>query len=309
MEYATLGNTQLVVSRVAFGCWATGGHGYGRTDDTESIASIREALERGVNFFDTADVYGFGHSERILCEALGVRRREVVIATKFGVCWDDAGKTFRDCSPKRAEAALEASLRRLDLESLPLYQVHWHDGVTPICDTIEALLKFQKAGKIQHFGCSNFSGDLLGQAGRIARPASNQLQFSVAHTEAKSLLEECFRDRVGNLVYGVLGRGALSGKYDLTSRFGEKDTRAVDLAFRGEELERNIRLANKLRVLGEHYGKSPSQVAIRWVLDNPFITSAIVGMKNVAQVLENSGAADWGLSSVDYSDLADSAKI
>ena len=146
----------MTVSRLAFGCWAMGGHGYGTVDDAESIAAVKKALELGINFFDTADVYGFGHSERILSEALDSRRHDVVIATKFGVSWDDSGKTRKDCSPKRLVEALEGSLRRLRVECIPLYQIHWHDGITPVPDLMETLLRCREAGKIRYIGCSNF---------------------------------------------------------------------------------------------------------------------------------------------------------
>jgi aryl-alcohol dehydrogenase-like predicted oxidoreductase len=309
MEYAALGNTGLVVSRLAFGCWAIGGHGYGRTDDVGSIASIHSALDLGINFFDTADVYGFGHSEKILSEALGNQRHEVVIATKFGVCWDDSGKIFRDCSPKRAEMALDESLRRLGIDSIPLYQIHWPDGITPISETVEALLRFQKAGKIQYFGCSNFPSALINEVNKIAPSASIQAHFSIVNRENESLLKECFGATMGTMAFGVLGRGIFSGRYDRDSRFGEKDTRAMDPDFQGERMEQNIRLANRLEEIGKNYGRSASQVAIRWVLDTPYITSAVVGMKSDAQALENSGAAGWNLDPLHYAGLSDLLRV
>ena len=144
MEYKLLGNTDLNVSTIAFGGWAIGGHGYGTVDDEISIKSIREALDLGINFFDTADIYGFGHSEKILSKALDAQRKNVIIATKFGVAWDNNGKTYKDCSPKRIVKALEDSLRRLRIDCISLYQIHWLDNKTPIKDTVEALIKCQK---------------------------------------------------------------------------------------------------------------------------------------------------------------------
>ena len=149
MEYAKLGLSDLRVSRIGFGCWAIGGHGYGKTDDKESIKAIQKALHLGINFFDTADVYGFGHSEEILCKALGSQKDNVIIATKFGVNWDERGNTFYDCSPKRVTEALEGSLRRLKIDCIPVYQIHWYDNVSPILETLEVLKKYQESGKIQ----------------------------------------------------------------------------------------------------------------------------------------------------------------
>jgi len=146
MEYRRLGLTGLRISRVGFGCWAIGGHGYGLVTEKDFSAAVKEALDLGINFFDTADVYGFGRSERILAKALGSRRKEVVIATKFGVAWNKQGQTYKDCSPRRAEQALEGSLNRLKIDCIPLYQIHWHDGITPIPEIMQALLKFQWQG-------------------------------------------------------------------------------------------------------------------------------------------------------------------
>ena len=141
MEYKRLGLTDLEISRVGFGCWTMGKSRWGKVYDQDSIASVHEALNQGINFFDTADVYGFGHAEKILCKALGSHRNQVVIATKFGVNWDEKGNTSRDCSPKRVVEALEGSLRRLKLDCIPLYQIHWPDPKTPIWVTMEAFKK------------------------------------------------------------------------------------------------------------------------------------------------------------------------
>ena len=160
MEFRRLNNTNLEISRIGFGCWAIGGHGYGQVEETDAIAAIRKAVGEGINFFDTADVYGFGQSEKILSKALGHTRHKVVIATKFGVNWNDEGETFKDISAKHVKEAVEASLKRLEIESIPLYQVHWYDGKTPIEETLEVLNKCKKEGKIQNIGVSNFDMDL-----------------------------------------------------------------------------------------------------------------------------------------------------
>src|SRR5947207_3407434 len=157
MEYRKLAFTDLEVSRVGFGGWAISGHGWGPVDDRESAAAVQRALDLGINLFDTADVYGFGHSEEVLASALGDERRHAVIATKFGVTWDARGRVSRDVSPPRVVAALEASLRRLRLDCIPLYQVHWPDGATPVAATMEALRRCQEAGKVRWIGCCNFS--------------------------------------------------------------------------------------------------------------------------------------------------------
>lgn len=301
MECKRLGVTDLEISRVGFGCWAMGGTRWGKVDDQDSIAAVHEALNLGVNFFDTADVYGFGHSEEILCQALGNHRNQVVIATKFGLNWDETtGKTFRDCSPKRVAEALEGSLRRLKLDCIPLYQIHWPDPKTPICATMEALQKCQQAGRIRYIGLSNFSPELIGEAQTVSRVESLQVLYNVLERDIeKEMLPFCQRQQIGVVIYGPLVRGLLSGKYGFGAKFRKDDFRSWDENFQGERFKRNLTMVDRLRQVGIRYGKSPSQVAIRWILDNPYITCAITGIRKPEQIAENAGAVNWRLSQED----------
>jgi len=304
METATLGPTELRASRVGFGCWAMGGHGYGHVDDTESVVAVRKALDLGVNLFDTADVYGFGHSEKVLSDALGDQRKSAIIATKFGVCWDDHGKTFKDCSPRRVFEAVEESLRRLRIDCIPLYQLHWHDGKTPVEDVMDALERCRQAGKILHAGICNLSEELLLTACRNHEVVSYQCLYSLARRENEEIIRNAAKTQgVGTLPYGVVGRGVFSGKYGVTSRFDEKDTRNEDRDFQGNQLEKNLLIANALGKIGKKYEKTASQVAIRWVLDNQNVTCALVGMKNENQVFENVGAMGWSLDQDDFDQI------
>jgi aryl-alcohol dehydrogenase-like predicted oxidoreductase len=293
MEYKKIGRTELNVSRIGFGCWAIGGHGYGVVDEAESIRAIQKALDLGVNWFDTADVYGFGQSEVVLSKALEGRRHDVVIATKFGVRWDDSGRTFRDCSAKAVMEALEGSLRRLKVDCIPLYQIHWHDGKTPLAETMEALRKCQEAGKVRYVGCSNFSLDLIRESRKNGRLESIQLPYSIGQRAAEEMLRTCHDHLgMGTLVYGILIRGLLTGKYGTDARFEDGDTRSRDGQFKGPLLARHLALSDALRYLSMRCGLSPVQGAIRWVLDQPHVTSAIVGAKTAAQIEENVGAVD-----------------
>lgn len=305
MEYAPLGAGGPQVSRVGFGCWAIGGHGYGATDDAESVRAVREALARGITLFDTADVYGFGHSEEVLSEALGADRHRVVVATKFGVCWDASGRTFKDSSAKRAAEALEGSLRRLRLECIPLYQIHYHDGTSDIEETLGALARFREAGKILHIGCSNLGAPEVERLGRAGGLSSVQLQFGLGERRLEGQLRRHHgSDGLGTLTYGALARGLLSGKYGAASAFGPNDTRSRDADFRGERLAMHLSLAEALRDVAGKIGKTPAQVAVRWVLDAPFISSVLVGMKSPEQAGENAGAAGWSLSPEDWGVLS-----
>ena len=305
MEYQRLGFTDIEVSRIGFGCWAIGGHGYGNVDDRVSIKAIHKALDLGINFFDTADVYGFGHSEEILSKGLGSKKKDVIIATKFGVNWDERGNTFRDCTPKRVVEALEGSLRRLRIDCIPLYQIHWHDSNTPIFETMEALRKCRGAGKIRYIGCSNFSANLIAGASKTHRIESLQCEYNIIKRDFESeILRYIEAFKMGIIVYNVLARGLLSGKYNFTTKFGDDDTRNSDENFQGERFERNFQVVDALKIIGMRYDKTPSQVAIRWVLDNPAITCALVGIKKAAQVIENAGVLDWELAEEDRNFLS-----
>ena len=298
MEYRKLGLTDLEVSRLGFGCWGIGGHGYGHTDDEVSIRAIRGALDSGINLFDTADVYGFGHSEEILRKALGGRRKDVVIATKFGLAWDKRGKAYRDCSPRRIAEAVEGSLRRLELECIPLYQMHWYDGITPFEEVLEALEKLKKTGKIKHVGCSNIPLDLIIKTKNSScRIESFQTLYNIMERTSELSIHYCANMlNMGVLAYGVIARGLFSGKYDSRSVFGDLDTRSRDSNFQGEKLESNLGLVRVLKDIGGRHGKTPSQVAIAWVLNNPDVTSALVGIKYLEQVMENIEAVSWVLN-------------
>jgi len=293
MELRTLGKSALEVSRIGFGSWAIGGHGYGYVDDDTSKKAIWKALDLGINFFDTASVYGFGHSESLLSEALGEQRHKVVIATKFGVNWDSEGNLYRDCSSQRILQSLEGSLRRLRVDSIPLYQIHWHDGRTSIDEIMETLQLCRDAGKIRYIGCCNFLPELIDAARASGDPISLQALYNVRNRENEKLMADCLDHQMGVVAYEVLGRGLFSGKYSIKSEFGENDTRSRDQQFREKDLERNIEISRMLSEVGARYGKSASQTAIRWVLDKSFVTCALVGAKTPAQVEENAGSLGW----------------
>ena len=304
MEYFPLGKSRDRVSVIGFGGWAIGGHGYGKVDDAQSIAAIRKALDLGITLFDTADVYGFGHSEEVLSKALGDRIKDVVVSTKFGVRWNDSGRTYKDCSVEYIRKALEGSLRRLRTDCITLYQLHWHDGVTPLQDIFEALYRFQEEGKVRHIGCSNIPSSVFREVAVSGKVVSTQLQFSLGCCLSSSDLV-AYQKQYGmaTLVYGVLMRGLLSGKYGRESRFGENDTRGEPPDFT-DTMERCEVIVDALKKVADRYGKTPSQVAVRWVLENPWVSCALVGIKDEQQVLENSGAVGWRMDKQDWDYLS-----
>jgi aryl-alcohol dehydrogenase-like predicted oxidoreductase len=291
---------------VGFGGWAIGGHGWGKVDDQESMQAVRRAFELGINFFETADVYGLGHSEEILGKALGEDRKKVVIATKFGIRWDEKGEISRDASAKRVVEALEGSLRRLQLDCIPLYQIHWPDPSTPLKETLEALKKCQEAGKISYIGCSNFSAELIACAQQVHRLESLQAPYSLVDRGIEGeLLSCCARFEMGVVAYNPLAQGLLSGKFGPEVRFGSDDVRNRSKYFQPGEFEKNLRVVTRLRKVARHYGKTPAQVALRWVLDHPLLTCVIPGIKKPEQIEENAGAATgWELARQDREWLA-----
>jgi myo-inositol catabolism protein IolS len=290
-----------MVSRIAFGCEPMGGNDWGVVNDRESFAAVKRALDLGVNFFDTADVYGLGHSEEILSEALGSRRKDVVIATKCGVNWEESpghrARTFCDSSPAHVVSALEASLRRLKIDCIPLYQIHWPDPRTPIAETIEALDRCRNAGKIRYFGVSNYSAKQVRQAHLIRPLASVQMEYNLIDRHAEDDLMPCCRElSIGSITYGALAQGLLTGKYDQGSVFGCNDRRSRLAHFNRDVIGSNLRVVERLREVGRQYGKTPTQVSIRWVLENPLVKSVIVGIKTTYQLEENLDALGWTMA-------------
>ena len=305
MEYVVLGHSDLRISRIGFGCWAIGGYGWGKVDDRESIRAIERALELGINFFDTADVYGFGHSEKILSLGLGEQRRHVVIATKFGVMWDSQGRITRDISPGRVTQALEDSLRRLKVDCIPLYQINWPDEKTPISIAIEALNRCQKAGKIRSIGCCNLSSEQIQEAAKRHPVTSLQVPYNIVDKAIEDrILAACKEHGISVMTYGSLAQGLFSGKFSPEVQFGKEDIRSRSVYFQEAARERNFQVVKLLEEIGQRYGRTPAQVALRWILDNPDITCALTGIKTPRQIDENVGALDWTLSPDDWQLLA-----
>lgn len=298
VETAELGSPGLSVSRLAFGGCPMGGHGWGEVSRSDFLRAVNVALDCGVNFFDTADIYGLGEGERTLGEALGRRRDEAVVATKFGVRVE-GGRTFYDNSPAWVRRALEQSLRRLGSDHVDLYQVHYRDGTTPLDDVVGTLLSLRDEGMIRHIGLSNVgaedASDLEAHRGAFA---SFQNEFSLANrTQEADIL---FLRAVGltPLTWGSLGQGILTGKYDSSTRFGPDDRRSrpIYANFHGEKLAHNLRIVDALRGIADDVSRSVSAVAIRWILDHLPGSVAIAGIKNVSQLESNLEALGWHLS-------------
>ncbi len=297
MEYRQLGKTDLKVSTVTFGCWAMGGHMWGEVDDTDSIAAVRRALDLGVNFFDTADIYGFGHSEEVLAKALGSRRAEVFIATKGTTRWDQDHKIWQDSSRDYLLSACEASLRRLKTDHIDLYQLHWPDPNTPIEESMGALRELIDAGKIRYAGVSNYNVEQMTECLKHLDIVSLQPPYSLVNRNVEEeILPFCQEHGLGVMAYSPMHRGLLTGKFDETSTFADNDLRSRDGNFKGEQFKRNLARVAKLKEMAAEYGKTVGQLAIAWVLAHPALTVALCGAKKPSQIEENVGASGWRLS-------------
>ena len=308
-ERRPLGTSGLEIPPVTFGAWAVGGWYWGGTDDAEALRAIQRAVDLGAGAVDTAPMYGFGHSEEVVgraLRALGGRRREVLVATKCGLRWDTGEGTFffrtkdargrvvevyRNLRPASVRAECEASLRRLGVDEIDLYQLHWPDVSTPLADTAEALSRLLEEGKIRAVGVSNFDRDQLAQLMRHMPVASLQPRYHLLDRAIEeTLLPFCQEAKVAVLVYSPLAQGLLAGTVDATRTFPPGDYRANQPFFAPEYLARLDGPLAELRACARRLGATPAQVAIAWVLGAPGVTSALVGARRATQVEENVGA-------------------
>ncbi|MGE0756142.1 MAG: aldo/keto reductase [Pirellulaceae bacterium] len=304
METIQLGTLRRPVTRLGFCGCPLGGYGWGDVDEHEGMAAVRRALELGITFFDTADIYGLGRSEELLSRALGDSRHDVVIATKFGVRRTADGRTVRDITPRYVREALEASLRRLRIECIPLYYIHWPDGVTPIEDTVLELDRCRTAGKIESLGVSNFSAEQLRTACSMARISAMQVQYSlVDQALVRAIRQTAMELDVPLVTWGSLAQGLLTGKYTASTQFLSHDRRSRYVNFQGDKLIGNLRVVDEVRCLAAQLGRSPGQIALRWLLDSPAVGCVLFGAKRPDQVSDNVQACGWQLSASDYARL------
>ena len=276
-----------------------GGYGWGDVQEKELIDTVHAAIEIGINMFDTADTYGLGQSERTLGKALGSKRKNVVIADKFGV---RAGKgpTFYDNSPDYIREALELSLNNLGTDYIDLYQVHYRDGKTPLCDVIGTLDDLKSAGKIRYYGLSNIHKEdyeeILPFIGKIV---SVQDEYSLACRKNEDDLKTLNSDfLISPLTWGSLGQGILTGKYDKNSVFESNDRRSRDVYvnFHGDKLIKNLEIVEAMKPIAAVHNKPVSAVAIRFILDWLANSVVLVGAKRPSQILGNAKGTGWHLS-------------
>jgi aryl-alcohol dehydrogenase-like predicted oxidoreductase len=304
MEERNLGWTDLVVSRVGLGTWAMGDDFWGSVDDQESIRTIHAAIDNGISLVDTAPAYGNGHSEEVVGKALKGHRDQVVIATKVGI-QKSGGKLQKNLSPDSVRQEIEDSLRRLGVETIDLYQIHWPDPKTPLEDTLEILLKAQEAGKFRYLGVSNFDTGLMEKVRSITRLASLQPPFSLLQRDIEDeILPYCKEHNIGVLSYGTLSGGILTGKFEEYPTFEEGDYRAKFYpAFNPKIWDKVQNVVDALRDIASHRNVPVAQVAINWATAQPGMTCALVGAKRPDQAISNAGAGQWVLTNTELEQI------
>ncbi len=282
---------------------------WGGAEDRDSLATIRRAIDLGINLIDTAPIYGHGRAEELVGRAVAEsgRRDQLILATKVGLEWNhERTKVWRNASPSRIQREVEESLQRLRADRIDIYQVHWPDPRIPFEETMEALLQVQREGKIRFIGVSNFSQAQIERCMQIGpvqvlQPPYNLFERDI---EREGLLSYCQERGISTLIYGPLCRGLLSGKYRGHETFEPGDVRAMDPKFNGEQFRAYVTCVDRLKSLAEKQGKTVGQLAIRWCLDQPGVTVALCGARRQNQIEESAGAAGWTLAPVEQDTMS-----
>jgi aryl-alcohol dehydrogenase-like predicted oxidoreductase len=302
-----LGLSDLEITTVGFGAWAIGGggweFGWGPQDDAASIAAIHRALERGINWIDTAAVYGLGHSEEVVAKALAGRAERPYVFTKCAMVWDAKGVVRKEFAPDSIRREIEASLRRLQVETIDLYQIHWPPpnpkDIAQIDGAMGAIVEAQRAGKIRHIGVSNFNVAEIKRAQAIGTVTSLQPPYSLLNRGIEAeILPYCQSQHIGVIVYSPMASGLLSGAMtkDRVEHLPADDWRRRDRRFQEPQLSRNLALVEVLRAVGARHGRSAGEVAIAWTLHHPAVTAAIVGARSPEQIDGIVGAGTFRLT-------------
>lgn len=299
MKTRRLGQTDLNLTVVGLGTWAIGGswqYGWGPQEDQDSLDAIFEAMDCGINWIDTAPVYGCGHSEEVVGRALKETGRKPIVATKCGILWNrkrekvnclDAESIFREC---------EASLKRLGIETIDLYQMHWPEPDEQVEEAWEAMARLIQQGKVRHIGVSNFSVPQLQRLAEIHPPASVQPPYSMLRRDIeKELIPYCRQNKIGIVAYSPMQKGLLTGKFtrEYLQTLPPDDHRIrMDPNFSGSRFGRNLDIIDQLKTIAAEQGITLAQLAIAWVLRNEAVTAAIAGARRKGQISETAAAGD-----------------
>ncbi|MBN1796124.1 MAG: aldo/keto reductase [Sedimentisphaerales bacterium] len=309
MRTRKLGNTELELTRVGLGCWAMGGpweFGWGPQYDDDSIRTIHTALDEGINWLDTAPIYGHGRSETIVGKALKQTGTKPIIATKCGLRWDNSSERIEILKPESIRTECEDSLKRLQVETIDMYQIHRNYPDEDIEQAWEQLTKLQQQGKVRYIGVCNFTVEQLRRIQKIANPVSLQPPYSMLHREVEDeLLPFCAENNIGVIVYSPMQRGLLTGKItpQRVANLPEGDHRKDNPDFVEPNFSASLELVEKLRPIAQQNDITLAQLAIAWVNRRDEVTAAIVGARRPEQIKETAKAADIILSQQDQSEI------
>jgi aryl-alcohol dehydrogenase-like predicted oxidoreductase len=302
METRVVGNSDLRISPIGIGAWAIGGGGWsgsmGPQDDGDSVPAIHAALDHGLNWVDTAALYGLGHSEEMVARALKGRSPRPYVFTKCERVWSDGGTIGASLKAQSIRRECEDSLRRLQTDVIDLYQIHWPEPDEDIEEGWAELARLQKAGKVRYVGVSNFNVSQMKRAQMIAPITSLQPPYSIVTREIESeILPFALKSNIGVIVYSPMSAGLLSGAMtrERIAKLTPEDWRRNLPNFQEPLLSRNLKLVEHLRAIGNQHGRTPGEVAIAWTLHNPAVTGAIVGFRSTKQVAGIIGAAKFRL--------------
>lgn len=313
MEYRKIGNSDLELSVITFGAWAAGGWMWGSTDRNDAIKAIKAGYDLGVTSIDTAPIYGQGDSEEIVGDAIkGISRDKLQIVTKFGMRWDlDKGELamksknndgkdiniFKYAGKESVIYECEQSLKRLGTDYIDLYQIHWPDVTTPISETFEAVARLIEQGKVRYAGVCNYNAEQLKEADKTLNIVSNQIPFSMVNSGVEDeTVPYCIENNKSILAYSPMERGLLTGKMTADYKFEEGDHRKGNKFFLPENIEKTNAFLAKIKPLADEKNASLSQLVLRWTIERPGITIALVGARNEEQSVQNAQAVNVKLN-------------
>jgi len=312
-----VGTTDLEASVLGFGCWVISGKDFWTgTDDETSMKAIQTAFELGINFFDVAPVYGFGHAEELLGKALKGKRDKVIISSKCGQVWDDTRKISNLLSKQSIFKEIDGSLKRLGTDYIDIYQMHWPDYGTPIEETMNALNQIKKAGKIRYIGASNFPIKLLKEARRYGDIVSHQCLYNMIDRNAVSyhgiplyykteeeIIPDCKENKIAFIPYSPLCQGLLTGTFKRGKNFDDTDVRNANPELQGEKLFRNLQIVEELKKISNRIEKSLSQLALNWLVKNETVTTIIAGATKISHIKNNIESTTWELDDETYQEI------
>ncbi len=309
MRTRKLGNSDLNLTAVGLGTWAIGGpwqFGWGPQDDNEAVTAILKAIDLGVNWIDTAPIYGCGHSEELVGKAIRQIKHKPIVATKCSLLWNEKREKIGCLKAESIRRECEDSLKRLGIDAIDLYQMHWPDPQKDIEEGWEEMARLQKQGKVRHIGVCNFNTEQLDRIRKIAPVTSLQPPYSMIRRDIeKELLGYCAKHNIGVVAYSPMQRGMLTGKFnkEYLATLAPDDHRLRMPEFTEPQFSANIDLVEKLKPIAAKAGRTVAQLAIAWVLRRQEVTAAIVGARKPSQIAETAPAADWNLTKNDVAEI------